>query len=100
MNDRHHDHPADDDHDDDAEHDPAIESGPERPGSAAVYASNWRTVLMVDALMGVVVIVVGVVSMAWVLVAGAFVAAAGCTYVVLVARRARQWSRWRHDAGL
>lgn len=87
---------SDDRHDDVIEDDDEP-SGP--PGPAAAYASNWRTVLAVDALVGVAIFVVGVLVMGWILLVGAFVAALGCTYVVLVGRRAREWARLRRAAG-
>jgi hypothetical protein len=64
-------------------------------------APNWRTVLAVDAGIGLVVFVAGVALMfLWDVVVGAFIAAGGCTYVTVVARRYLQWQKVRHDAGL
>jgi hypothetical protein len=68
---------------------------------SAAYAANWRSVLAVDAGMGVVLLVVGVVVMATVhVVVGGFLGALGASYVLLVLRRARRWSALRREAGL
>jgi hypothetical protein len=67
----------------------------------AALAPNWRTVLAVDASIGVLVSVAGIMLMlAWNLVVGSFIGACGLTYVVLVARRYGQWHRLRREAGL
>lgn len=70
-------------------------------GDQTAYASNWRTVLAVDALVGVLPLVLGLVLLArrttlW----GALLVTVGAAYVVLVARRALRWKRLRADAGL
>jgi hypothetical protein len=83
---------------------PADHDEPARPaavGPAAAYARNWRTVLAVDAGMGVVLLLAGVVlAVVWNPVAGGFMGSLGLVYVVLVARRARAWRQLRRDAGL
>lgn len=67
----------------------------------ATYASNWRTVLIVDASMGAAVIVAGVVAaVLWNLIVGALLGVAGAAYVVAVARRGRRWAERRARAGL
>jgi hypothetical protein len=78
------------------------EQGDERlPGSRAAYASNWRTVLAVDAAMGALVALVGVVLIAvWNFFVGVALTGLGLFYVAMVARRARAWAALRHDAGL
>ncbi|QGG94835.1 hypothetical protein [Actinomarinicola tropica] len=69
--------------------------------SPAIYARNWRQILLVDASLGVLVALVGVASMVWWNVyVGAFVAALGLTYVVAVGRRFLQWRWLRRRAGL
>ena len=74
---------------------------PELPGPRAAYAVNWRTVLVVDALMGVIVAAGGVVALAtWSVPVGIVLTGLGALYVVLVARRARQWQHLRREAGL
>jgi Flp pilus assembly protein TadB len=73
----------------------------ERPGSPAAYASNWKTVLAVDAVCGLAVVVVGFVVMAlWNVIVGAFVASGALVYLLLVGRRAMQWRWLRGQAGL
>ena len=63
------------------------------PRDVPALAPNWRTVLIVDVLMGVLMIAAGVVaSLVWSVVLGAFLAAVGMVYVLLVARRWRRWA--------
>lgn len=70
-------------------------------GDQTAYASNWKTVLAADALVGVLPVVVGIVLVVQgSLVFGPVLAAAGAAYVVLVARRYVRWRRIRRDAGL
>jgi len=77
---------------------PAAEA---RDPNPAVYASNWRTVLAVDAAMGVAVVVAGVVAaVAWNLVAGGVLGSLGVAYVAAVLRRGRRWAELRRAAGL
>lgn len=67
----------------------------------AIYASNWRRIIVVDALLGVALFAVGVALMAtWIVVVGAFVGALGLTYVLAVGRRYLQWRWLRRRAGL
>jgi hypothetical protein len=66
----------------------------------AAFARNWRTVLLVDALIGLAVTVAGVVaglagSAVWFAVA-----VLGALYVGAVARRYGRWRRLRGAAGL
>ena len=84
---------------------PADAAGPgtdHRPsGHPAVYASNWRTVLVVDAAMGVAVAIAGIVlAVVWNVVAGGLLGSCGVAYVVAVVRRGRQWAELRRQAGL
>lgn len=64
----------------------------------AAYASNWRTILLVDSLIGWALVIVGVVLLAKVI--GLVLLAAGIAYLVLGALRARRWRRLRTEAGL
>jgi hypothetical protein len=58
-------------------------------------------VLLVDAGLGLGLFSLGVVLMiVWELVPGAFVAAFGCTYLVVVLRRYGTWRELRRNAGL
>jgi hypothetical protein len=67
----------------------------------AVYAANWRTVLLVDAAMGVAVVLAGVVlAIAWNFVAGGILGSLGVAYVFAVVRRGRRWAELRREAGL
>ncbi len=91
-------------HDGDETEDGGATSGAEGgTGSAhpATFASNWRTVLIVDASMGAAVFVAGVVAaVVWNLIVGALLGVAGAAYVVAVARRGRRWAELRAQAGL
>lgn len=74
---------------------------PHRPGPRAAYATNWKAVLAVDAAMGLVVVLAGLVAMVvWVFWLGAVLALVGCLYVAMVVRRGDHWRRLRSDAGL
>lgn len=64
---------------------------------AAAYAANWKTVILVDAALGWVAVVVGLVLAS---LAGVVLAAAGAVYLVLVWRRLRRWRRLRAERGL
>jgi len=71
------------------------------PGSPAAYAVNWKTVLVVDAAMGAVVALAGVVVIAvWNFFLGVALTGLGLFYVAMVVRRGRTWARLRADAGL
>jgi hypothetical protein len=78
-----------------------VESEPSRPGPTTAYAVNWRTVLAVDAAMGGLVALAGVVAMVvWNFALGVFLTGLGCFYVAMVARRSRRWQQLRRTAGL
>ncbi|HEX3425918.1 MAG TPA: hypothetical protein VHT30_07280 [Acidimicrobiales bacterium] len=63
---------------------------------SAAYASNWRAVLAVDASLGCLASLVGVVVVLAVSQPiGAALIVLGATYASLVAVRARRWSRLR-----
>jgi hypothetical protein len=71
------------------------------PGSRAAYAVNWKTVLAVDAAMGVVVALGGVILIAaWNFYLGVALTGLGLFYVAMVVRRGRAWARLRADAGM
>jgi hypothetical protein len=66
---------------------------------SAAHASNWRTVLVVDGTLGMLVSVAGLVlAFAVNPVAGAAAAAVGAGYTALVGARARRWARLRREA--
>lgn len=83
---------------------PASDAADDEPAPRvhpAVYASNWRTVLAVDAAMGLAVAVAGVIAaVAWNLVVGGVLGSLGVAYVAMVVRRWRQWAALRREAGL
>ena len=71
------------------------------PGPDAVYAKNWKTVLAVDAGMGVAVVIAGLwLAVVWNPIGGGFLGSLGAVYVFLVAKRAATWAAWRRDVGL
>jgi hypothetical protein len=74
---------------------------PELPGPRAAYAVNWKTVLGVDAAMGLIVVAGGFVAMVtWNVAIGAALSGLGLFYVALVVRRGRGWQQLRRDAGM
>lgn len=82
--------------------DPSTEASRREPSvPRAALAPNWRTVLAVDAGMGLVLLLAGIVlAVVWSPVGGGFMGSLGLVYLVLVARRARAWAQLRRDAGL
>ena len=67
----------------------------------AALASNWRQVLVVDAAVGLAVVVAGVtVLIAVSVLVGALVVLAGAAYVTGGLFRWRRWARLRIEAGL
>lgn len=71
------------------------------PGPDAVYAKNWKTVLAIDAAMGVAVVVAGLfLAISWNPIGGGLLGSLGAVYVFLVAKRAATWAAWRRDVGL
>lgn len=71
-----------------------------RGDDSAAFASNWRSLLAVDAGLALLATVVGVVLLirgqAW----GAVPFVAGLVYGFFVGGRAARWSRLRRDRGL
>ena len=64
-------------------------------------APNWRTILVVDAAIGVVAVIVGaVLAIVGSTFVGALLTAAGAVYLVFNVRRLRRWKRLRAEAGL
>jgi hypothetical protein len=71
-----------------------------RTDDSAAQAPNWRTVLVVDAALGVVISIGGVVLAVVVnVIVGFLVVALGAAYTALVGARARRWARLRREAG-
>ena len=71
-----------------------------RHARTATFAPNWKFVLLVDASVGVVLLLLGVVATLWIEWLGWVMAFAGVTYIFLVVRRALQWRWLRNKAGL
>ena len=79
----------------------ALDLGPMlRHARTATFAPNWRAVLAADALVGLVICVVGVLLAQWSGWAGWPVVAVGAIYLFLVMRRFLQWRWLRERAGL
>ncbi len=71
------------------------------PGHPVAYAANWKTVLVVDASLGVALLVIGVaLAIIWNPVIGGFIGSVGLLYVAFIAKRAQEWRELRHQAGL
>jgi hypothetical protein len=68
----------------------------------AAFAANWRTILVIDSLVGWAAVVLGAIL--YVLDAapliGALLFGLGALYVTFGLRRARRWRRLRAEAGL
>ena len=72
-----------------------------RWANPAIYASNWKSILVIDAMLGMFVAWAGfLLILFWNLFIGAFVGAVGLTYLVAVGRRFLQWRWLRREAGL
>lgn len=68
-------------------------------GDEVAYAANWRTVLAVDAGLGLSLVAAGVVlAVARGVPAGWLVVIAGLVYVGFVGRRYRRWRALREEA--
>jgi hypothetical protein len=69
--------------------------------SGAALAPNWRRVLLVDALVGVVVAALGILSLvAWNQIVGWILVLLGIVYLFAVIGRYRTWKAHRAQAGL
>jgi hypothetical protein len=70
-----------------------------RLDDSAAFASNWRVVLAMDAALGAIVSMIGVVVAVAVSIAiGIVMVVAGVAYLALVGVRARRWQRMRRQA--
>ena len=79
----------------------ALDVGPMlRHARTATFAPNWKSVLLADATVGLLIIVLGVLLAGWIAWIGWPVIAIGVLYVFLVVRRALQWRWLRNRAGL
>ena len=69
--------------------------------SPAAMAPNWRRVILVDGLLGIVLAIVGVVlAITWSRFGGAVIAAFGVLYLFAVIRRYHGFGDRRRAAGL
>jgi hypothetical protein len=79
----------------------ALDIGPMlRHARTATFAPNWKSVLLADASVGIVMIVLGVIAVLWIAWVGWPIVIVGVLYVFLVVRRALQWRWLRSKAGL
>ncbi len=80
--------------------DPGDDADPSRPPHPAAAAANWRTVLAVDAAVGLAVGVAGAYLLAGgSLIVGGLLAVAGALYLTRVVRRATAWAAYRRRMG-
>lgn len=64
-----------------------------------VQSSNWRTPIIVDTSIGVVIGVIGLIlAIIWSPLPGGAIGAAGLTYAAMAISRGRRWQRLREDA--
>lgn len=79
----------------------ALDIGPMlRHARTATFAPNWKSVLLADGSVGLVIMIVGVFLARWIIWVGLPVIVVGVFYVFLVVRRALQWRWIRDKAGL
>lgn len=92
------DHEPSDDRSSDGD-EPFVPTG--KWASPAIYASNWKSILVIDSMLGLAVFWVGfLMILFWNWFVGSFVGALGLTYMVAVGRRYLQWKWLRQQAGL
>ncbi|MBS1846947.1 MAG: hypothetical protein JST73_01610 [Actinobacteria bacterium] len=61
-----------------------------------IRASNWRTPIIVDVSLGVIIGIVGLVAaIMWAPLPGGAIGAAGLTYAVMAISRGRRWAKIR-----
>ncbi len=64
-----------------------------------IRASNWRTPIIVDTTIGVLIGIIGLVlAIAWSPLPGGAIGAAGLTYAAIAISRGRRWARIRRDS--
>jgi hypothetical protein len=72
-----------------------------RTDDSTALASNWRTVLAVDAGLGSVVLVAGLATIFVINAAfGVAMVAVAVAYLALIGSRTRRWLRLRREADL
>lgn len=63
-----------------------------------IAASNWRTPIVVDVTIGVIIGIVGAwLAIAWSPLPGGAIGAAGLTYAAMAISRGRRWARIRDE---
>lgn len=68
----------------------------EKEKQRLIQASNWRTPIIVDTVLGIVFGIIGVVlAIVWSPLPGGAIGAAGFTYAVMAVSRGRCWARLR-----
>jgi hypothetical protein len=79
----------------------ALDLGPMvRHARTATFAPNWKSVLATDALVGIVILVLGLAARYWLSLIGWLLVGAGIVYLFMVMRRSLQWRWLRQRAGL
>ncbi len=79
----------------------ALDLGPMlRHARTATFATNWKSVLAADGLVGVAPIALGIAALFLQTIVGAVLIALGVLYCFLVFRRFLQWRYLRRAAGL
>ena len=71
-----------------------------RHARTATFAPNWKAVLAADAMVGLVIVALGIAALLWTVWIGIPVIIVGTFYVFLVVRRTLQWRWLRNKAGL
>jgi hypothetical protein len=72
-----------------------------RTDDSTALASNWRTVLAVDAGLGLIMLVAGLATILVINAAfGVAMVAVGVAYLALIGSRTRRWLRLRREANL
>jgi hypothetical protein len=84
---------------DDRDDEPFVPTG--KWANPAIYASNWRSILIIDSMIGLAIAWAGfLMILFWNWFIGTFVGALGLTYMVAVGRRYLQWRWLRRRVGL
>lgn len=73
-------------------------TGHEAEKQGLIQASNWRTPIIVDTVIGVLIGIVGLVlAITWSPLPGGAIGAAGLTYATMAISRGRRWQRIRDE---
>jgi len=71
-----------------------------RHARTATFAPNWKSVLAADALVGFMILTIGIATQFWISILGWLLIGVGGVYLFLVVRRSLQWRWLRQQAGL